>query len=147
MPDPLHATRPRGPRKAGHEHIPGELDPLDVVLREDPELAARLHSLKADPAACDEAERRLEAIERDGFTPESATGRALADLARRINRAHRRGGGPDRVQMVGELLLEAKALCGHGHFRKWFADNVRLGVVRGHRYMQAARGNWAASAP
>jgi hypothetical protein len=45
------------------EPRPGELDPIDVIVSQDPAPAARLHSLVLDRAAWEEAGRRLAALE------------------------------------------------------------------------------------
>jgi hypothetical protein len=68
---------------------------------------------------------------------------ALTELAGRINAEHRQvetalRAGLEHARAAGELLLQAKAQCGHGHWLEWLKANVAFTDRTARRYMTVA---------
>jgi hypothetical protein len=68
---------------------------------------------------------------------------ALAELAGRINAEHQQvetalRAGLEHARAAGELLLQAKAQCGHGRWLEWLKANVAFTDRTARRYMTIA---------
>jgi protein gp37 len=68
----------------------------------------------------------------------------LAELAAQINAEHEAGEcatrqGLEHFRAAGAKLLRAKKRCGHGHWLKWLAKNVKFSRMHASRYMRIAR--------
>jgi hypothetical protein len=68
----------------------------------------------------------------------------LSGLVEEFNRAHALAeqhcrGAVIQAIRCGELLFEAKQLCGHGSWEQWLADNVSVSPRTARLYMQLAR--------
>ena len=69
---------------------------------------------------------------------------SLADLAERINEAHRQCEESARSAVqhavsAGELLNEAKTQCPHGEWQKWVADHCTFSERTAQLYQRVAR--------
>jgi hypothetical protein len=81
------------------------------------------------------------------FSPPAAIVRPaedLATLAAEINREHEAAEGSIRqglghARRAGELLLRAKAQCGHGRWLRWLREHCHFSERTGRAYMQVAR--------
>lgn len=74
------------------------------------------------------------------------TEESLIGLARGINQAHDAAieahkSAIEHARRCGELLIRAKAECGHGHFLSWLRENCRVGERQARNYMRVAE-NW-----
>jgi hypothetical protein len=72
---------------------------------------------------------------------------ALAELAGRINAEHSEALAAARASLThaknsGQLLIQAKEQCGHGHWLAWLQGNVHLSERTAQAYIQIAK-RWA----
>jgi hypothetical protein len=70
----------------------------------------------------------------------------LIDLATEITREHEAATSAaqtaiEHARRCGELLIQAKAIIGHGGFLRWVAENCHVGERQARNYMRIAQ-NW-----
>jgi hypothetical protein len=68
----------------------------------------------------------------------------IAEAAREIERLHRGfmahlAGTIDHAMVVGDALIKAKPLVGHGRWGRWLCENTSVSESECQRYMQLAR--------
>jgi hypothetical protein len=85
-------------------------------------------------------------MNRDLFSPPAIVREAedLVTLASRIKAGHEASEQEARsslvhARQVGDDLIKAKSLCGHGHWLKWLQENTGLSQATAKRYMRIAR--------
>jgi hypothetical protein len=80
----------------------------------------------------------------DDITPTAATTIAVGSLSDRINAAHAASlamanNALDHAMRCGDLLAEAKAVCGHGHWAEWVAKNCTFSLRTAQQYLRMSK--------